>query len=699
MYEISSIIDFRGKLEQNTHMNAMEEMRLLMAKDITLNGRIKKAEQEHNFDVWDGKLHEEERKLYEKILKERGKIVWETIKTLSILWRDLEKDFLTNQSPTQTAPSTRPIISQITPATSWPKILAVSRSVPPQEAEVAPIVTNRSTESNDDLAIAKRIVDMIIYFEGPGWSRQPDRWGGFDIGGGINTGGFASVEERNFVLNGRTDWYNSYIPTSEVKACVTRLLTRRIQITKDRYRIRTWRDDFGTLPSSVQAVLVDLHYNMPSVSAPGKFPQFWDAIKTKNWQEAGRQLVDNGKGTPSLYLRNVLWRAYSNAMMLTAENQEYKEYKGRAERAGSAEAIFDLYNQENGKYGKRFSRVERREELQEMSTVADLLEVTTSPSAMSSRWILGNKWSTRAIIDVLDKFIDQHSRGPAEKAALEWQVKEQLKIKFGNFKRPIFEDGSAMGAFQQWYYLQYGEKAFKESVQYIDGTRGPLIENAFLRECYKVRGTDILRRIQSQADVRWLPQFERDILLTNLPGETKDVGEGSGPEKIRLAQILENLQWNPMAINGIWNDKINSLFHGFNREKALSIIRWNLDISDLYWPEALTMLKDDFLFLLADLAQKFKLSGSRIEIISAYRDEARNARVWGANRSSHKNGKAFDIRTRWKTSAEIASWQKFFKDQSGSDNLFIDIHDVWNWSHLHVWEKFWRTYKYSKIPS
>jgi|GEM_PF-1430654 len=51
MYEISSIIDFRGKLEQNTHMNAMEEMRLLMAKDITLNGRIKKAEQEHNFDV------------------------------------------------------------------------------------------------------------------------------------------------------------------------------------------------------------------------------------------------------------------------------------------------------------------------------------------------------------------------------------------------------------------------------------------------------------------------------------------------------------------------------------------------------------------------------------------------------------------------------------------------------------------------
>jgi len=124
---------------------------------------------------------------------------------------------------------------------------------------------------------------------------------------------------------------------------------------------------------------------MPSVSAPGKFPQFWDAIKAKNWKEAGRQLIDNGEGTPSKYLKNVLGRAYANAMMLTEENQEYRQHKNKAERAGSAEAIFDLYNQENGKYERRFSRAERREELQAMSTVADLLEVTTSSSAMSSR--------------------------------------------------------------------------------------------------------------------------------------------------------------------------------------------------------------------------------------------------------------------------------------------------------------------------
>jgi len=59
-----------------------------------------------------------------------------------------------------------------------------------------------------------------------------------------------------------------------------------------------------------------------------------------------------------------------------------------------------------------------------------------------------------------------------------------------------------MGAFQQWCYLEYGKDAFKKDVQYIDGTKGPLIETAFMRECYKIRGADILRKIQSQADIR-----------------------------------------------------------------------------------------------------------------------------------------------------------------------------------------------------
>lgn len=36
-----------------------------------------------------------------------------------------------------------------------------------------------------------------------------------------------------------------------------------------------------------------------------EFTKFWAAIKGENWQEAGKQLVDNGSGSPSGYLNQV----------------------------------------------------------------------------------------------------------------------------------------------------------------------------------------------------------------------------------------------------------------------------------------------------------------------------------------------------------------------------------------------------------
>lgn len=36
-----------------------------------------------------------------------------------------------------------------------------------------------------------------------------------------------------------------------------------------------------------------------------EFTKFWTAIKKQNWQEAGKQLVDNGNGSPSGYLNQV----------------------------------------------------------------------------------------------------------------------------------------------------------------------------------------------------------------------------------------------------------------------------------------------------------------------------------------------------------------------------------------------------------
>lgn len=49
--------------------------------------------------------------------------------------------------------------------------------------------------------------------------------------------------------------------------------------------------DFDALPLFAQKVLVDLHYNMNSIQSD--FPKFWQAIKEKNWKEAGKQLMDS----------------------------------------------------------------------------------------------------------------------------------------------------------------------------------------------------------------------------------------------------------------------------------------------------------------------------------------------------------------------------------------------------------------------
>lgn len=92
-----------------------------------------------------------------------------------------------------------------------------------------------------------------------------------------------------------------------------RLLHSRIALTRKSCGDRGI--DFDSLPQNVKAVMVDLHYNMPNNI--NEFTKFWAAIKDKNWQEAGRQLVDNGSGNPSGYLNQVAGRAYANAMILT----------------------------------------------------------------------------------------------------------------------------------------------------------------------------------------------------------------------------------------------------------------------------------------------------------------------------------------------------------------------------------------------
>jgi hypothetical protein len=87
--------------------------------------------------------------------------------------------------------------------------------------------------------------------------------------------------------------------------------------------------DFDSLPLFAQKVLVDLHYNMNSIQSG--FPKFWQAVKEKNWKEAGKQLMDSGTGSPNNYLNDVYTRAYANAMMLANEDPDGAEkYKKEA---------------------------------------------------------------------------------------------------------------------------------------------------------------------------------------------------------------------------------------------------------------------------------------------------------------------------------------------------------------------------------
>ncbi len=96
---------------------------------------------------------------------------------------------------------------------------------------------------------------------------------------------------------------------------------------------------------------MDLHYNMPNNI--NQFTKFWTAIKEQNWQEAGKQLVDNGNGSPSGYLSQVAGRAYANALMLANGDTNYREYKQEAEKISGGANLLNQYNQKVGEYGRK----------------------------------------------------------------------------------------------------------------------------------------------------------------------------------------------------------------------------------------------------------------------------------------------------------------------------------------------------------
>ena len=241
-----------------------------------------------------------------------------------------------------------------------------------------------------------------------------------------------------------------------------------------------------------------------------QFTKFWAAVKDKNWQEAGRQLIDSGSGSPSGYLNQVQGRAYANALMLANGDAKFKEYKQEGEKIGGGAALLSAFNNRGS---KTVTKKEVKEGLETIKTAEELVAITTSAEVLSSKRLLGDKGSTNAIIELINGF---KIKNPAEAEKL----KGMLEAKIGNYSRPL-QTPEEVGAFQQLVYLTNPE-GFKQ-LQYIDGEYGDLSKLIFNAESFRVGGPRILSKITDAASIANLSSFEREVLQKNLSQNTTSV--------------------------------------------------------------------------------------------------------------------------------------------------------------------------------
>jgi hypothetical protein len=457
-------------------------------------------------------------------------------------------------TPVETAPTTqeKPTIKALPVEEAEAKTEEVKKIIT-EEGKKLWITINGLEISESPLG--QEIVDMILYYEWPGGSRQPDV-GGYDIWGGINTG--SSVEEKKYALGENyAAWNGDFIPKENVRECVLRLLNVRIALTKKSCTDK-WID-FDSLPQNVKGVLVDLHYNMPSNI--NEFTKFWAAIKDKNWQEAGKQLVDNGSGSPSGYLSQVAGRACANALMLANGDTNYAEYKQEAEKISGGANLLNHYNQKVGEYGKKVGMWERKEIVKNAENAGDILAQTTSTDVLSTNW------STKSVTKILDKYIQEH---PEERTALITGLVEKI----WNFSRPL-QTPEEVGAFQQLVYLANPE-AFKQ-LEYIDGENGPKTEAAFVKEAFTIGrwqekiewASGILSKSPEEisAYIAGLNDFEKWLLKRYYTASA--MNENSSPADIKKTQLGLALSGENIPVDWVWNDKMRELLEYPELAKSL----------------------------------------------------------------------------------------------------------------------------------
>lgn len=454
----------------------------------------------------------------------------------------------TNQAPAQKIEKEG--VNAITKVTSLPSGLLVARG------------PNQSTHP---LISQKNMVDMIITYEWPGGERQSDTWNTYDIGWGINTGG-PELERRYAFGENYSQWNSGFIPVNEVKGAVEKTLEARIARTYESCKKR--EIDFDALPLFAQKVLVDLHYNMNSIQ--NSFPKFWEAIKTKNWKEAGKQLMDSGKGYPNSYLTDVYTRAYANAMMLSKEDTNGAEkYKNEATNilnwTHNAYLLYEAYFEENGIHGKHLNRRDQWKILKETPDPVQFVDALLSDDILRA-----DTASTKTIQSLIKKHLKEN---PDNREVLISELEKRL----GGFTWPL-DTGEKIASYQIHAYLTNPEK-FKTDIKFIDGEYGEKTAKAYLGDIFiagnwkeKIEGTDgILKKtpedIQKYLSTLW--DFEKTVLAEHYKSSL-NVSHTSSPEAIKNAQLALVLLGKNITIDGRWTEKLRELLWYSEKAKKLA---------------------------------------------------------------------------------------------------------------------------------
>lgn len=212
-------------------------------------------------------------------------------------------------------------------------------------------------------------------------------------------------------------------------------------------------------------------------SIQGDFPKFWNAIKAKDWKEAGKQLMDSGKGYPNTYLTDVYTRSYANAMMLAKEDPDgASKYKDEAvsilKGSRNEYLLYNAFFEKVGRYGDHVGFLEKWKITKETQDPLSLVDLILSDDVLKA-----DKKSTATIQSLLAKHLKEN---PLNRET----IISELRTRFGGFSG-LLDTGKKIGAYQAYVALMEPER-FKKDIEFIDGEYGPRTRKNYLDDAFIV---------------------------------------------------------------------------------------------------------------------------------------------------------------------------------------------------------------------